>query len=197
MNSKPVFFLIIFILIISTGLWFWKVAWEDRQEYYQLKQNLVELETKLESLNVERSNYPAVKNAYAQKGFDFDTLKLHMPSKSENRKSDSYIIMLNEIRQFALERNIEVISYTPDIVDSYPSIQNKLELTDKHVERYMVKLNCKGKYLSFGAFFEDLRSLDYFINLAQFSISTDYETGGLLNCEATLYTYMFLEDRKS
>ena len=97
MNSKPVFFIIIFILIISTGLWFWKIAWEDRQEYYQLKQNLVKMETKLENLNVERSNYPAVKNTYTQKGFDFDTLKLHMPSKSENRKSDSYIIMLNVI----------------------------------------------------------------------------------------------------
>jgi hypothetical protein len=149
---------------------------------------------RLEQLNNERSNYSAVKTQHKQKDDDFDTLKTHIIVKARGEGSSNYVEMLESIRQMAERRGVEIVSFIPQINNSYPAIHTQMKLVEHHVERYKVLLTGRGDYLSFGAFLEDLRDNDEYVNVSKFSIDTDFDGSGRLVCDAVLFTYMYLEN---
>ncbi|MEE9189894.1 MAG: type 4a pilus biogenesis protein PilO [Candidatus Neomarinimicrobiota bacterium] len=194
MSSKPIYYLLFMLAMFITGWWLWTVVWVDRTEYNDLTVNLAESDLRLEQLNIERSNYSVVKTQHEMKTHDFDTLKTHIPVKAKGAGSSNYVNMLQSIRQLAESRGIEIISFAPQIDNSYPNIHTQMKLANHHVERHKVSLTGRGDYLSFGAFLEDLRNNDEFVNVSKFSIDTDFHGSGRLVCDAILLTYMYLEN---
>ena len=194
MSSKSIYYLLFVLVLLITGWWLWAVVWVGRTEYNDLTINLTEAELRLEQLSVERSNYTTVKTQYEQKTHDFDTLKTHIPVKAKGAGSSNYVVMLQSIRQMAERRGIEIISFEPQIDNSYPNIHTQLKLANHHIERHKVSLTGRGDYLSFGAFLEDLRDNDEYVNVSKFSIDTDFHGSGRLVCDAILLTYMYLEN---
>jgi Tfp pilus assembly protein PilO len=194
MNSKSIYYLLFILAILITGWWLWAVGWVGRMEYNELTIDLAESEMRLEQLNVERGNYAVVKATHEKKDHDFDTLKTHIPVIAKGAGSSTYVELLESIRQMAEKRGIEIISFTPQMDNSYPDIHTQLKLVNDYIERHKVTLKGRGDYLSFGAFLEDLRDNDNFVYVSKFSIDTDFDGSGRLVCDTVLLTYMYLEN---
>jgi len=194
-KAKSIFILLVTLLTIAIMLWTYSVMVVDRSQQKKIKKDRVEAENNLNRLKNERANYVTIKQTRDIQIANFDTLKLHIPVKENSYGNNTYIRTLDKIREIAAENGVEINLFKPLLINTFPDIQVQSNTLEKRIERYIVELECHGDYLSLGKFFQDLQDHERIINLLKFNIETEYGNVGGLYCEATLYTYIFSENK--
>ena len=192
-NYKTFFTVLVSLLTIVIFYWFFYVLVINRNNYGKIKEDIIEAEDNFKQLNSERANFAIIKNTRDILIQNYDTLKVHIPLKENVRGFNSYIKTLDIIQQIAKDNNVIINVFKPILENTFPQIGVSKRLLDNKIERYVVKMECNGNYLSIGKFFQDLQKHNRLINLLKFNIETEYGIEGGLNCEAWLYTYVFSE----
>jgi len=193
-KAKSIFILLVILLTIAILIWAYSVMVVDRSQQKTIKKERLEAENNLNRLKNERANYVTIKQTRDIQIANFDTLKLHIPTKENSYGNNTYIKTLDMIREIAADNSVEIDLFKPLLVNTFPDIQVESNTLEKRIERYIVELECHGDYLSLGNFFQDLQDHEKIINLLKFNIETEYGNMGGLYCEATLYTYVFSEN---
>lgn len=191
MKGKTLFYSLVAVLALSTGLGIWNylgVRGKDLRKYNRELERLNQEYTELERAS---DTYPRVKTRFDDTVFDFDSLKAHIPNH------DNYVQVLELIRSLAGRQNVEIISLSPDLSDTFPALKQYLTFTKKHLARYAVQLRIQGDYLTIGTFLDLLLDLPTTITIGKVSMETELNQAGVLSCELVLYTYVFLEDLKT
>ena len=190
MQNKTIFYVLVSLLIIVGSWWLGVNVFKNGKQVRQQKMELAEYQEKFQQLSEVTESYSVVKERHRVQMSKFDSLKSIIPDR------DSFIAVLEEIRRLTRQQNVEVKSLSPVLEDSYPSIKTKLKFTNKHIERYPVKLNITGKFLTIGAFLEELLSMPTIVNVGRISVETELESGIGLSCDLVLYAYMFVDEVK-
>ncbi|MCH7732689.1 MAG: type 4a pilus biogenesis protein PilO [Candidatus Marinimicrobia bacterium] len=190
-SNKNTFILIIILLTISTGLWIWTKLVIHDPAIQTYSQQLKQLNLKFNELEGIRENMPKIQDNYNLSGVDFDTLKNQI---YDNR---SYIRILEQIRDLAGKHQVEIKSFSPNLNDSYPTINTFLTFNKKHIERYPVQVRVFGQFLNISVFLEEILNLPTMVNIHSLKMETELTNGGSLSCDLVFYTYMFIEDTKA
>ena len=193
-RAKSIFILLVSILMIAIIYWFFSVLIVNRPEFSKVKKGKIEAQNNFEKLKNERANYSTIKQSREMQIVNFDTLKLHIPLKENNRGNNTYIQTLDTIHEIAIENNVLIDIFKPILVNTFPDFEVEASLLDKSIERYIVEMQCHGDFISIGKYFQALQNHDKIINLLKFNIETEYGSAGGLFCDATLYTYVFSEN---
>lgn len=193
-KSKSIFVLLVSLLVVAVLYWGFTVLIVDRTQFKKVKKAKIEAENNLKRLRNERANYSTIKQTRELQITSFDTLKIHIPYKENDRGSNTYIESLDIIHEIASKNNVAINVFRPILVNTFPDIEVESSLLDKKIERYIVDVECHGDFISLGKFFQDLQNNERIINLLKFNIETEYWNVGRLFCEATLYTYVFSEN---
>lgn len=191
---RSIFVLLVSLLIVAVLYWGFTVLIVDRAQFKKVKKARIEAENNLIRLKNERANYSTIKQTRDLQITSFDTLKIHIPFKENDRGSNTYIESLDIIHDIANQNNIVIDVFKPMLVNTFPDIEVEASLLDKKIERYIVEVECHGDFIALGKFFQDLQNNERIINLLKFNIETEYGNVGGLFCEATLYTYVFSEN---
>lgn len=194
-KSKSIFILIVTLLTIAVLYWAYSVLFINRAEFTKVNKARIEAENDLLRLKNERANYITIKQTRDMQVANFDTLKLHIPLKQNSYGNNTYIKTLDIIQEIAAKNNVVIDIFKPILVNTFPEINVESNILDKRVERFIVEFECHSDFLSLGKFFQDLHDNERLINLLKFNIETEYGNVGGLYCDATLYTYVFAENK--
>ena len=192
-NYKSIFAVLISLLTIVIFYWFFYVLVINRNNYSKIKEDLIIAENNFKRLSSDRANFKTIKNTREKQILNFDTLKVHIPLKENVKGADSYIETLDIIHQIARDNKVIIKVFKPELVNTFPNVEVSNKLLDKKIERYLVKMECNGDYLSIGKFFQELQENEKLINILKFNIETEFSIEGGLNCQVLLYTYVFSE----
>jgi len=192
-QNKTIFFVSVAILIIIILYWFLSFLIFDMGEFRKIKRDMIVAENNFNKLSTDRINYTTIKNARDRQIQYFDTLKVHIPSRDNNKGSNPYIETLGIIHKVAERNNISISVFKPILTNTFPDINVEHKKLNKNIKRYLLEMEFHGNFLSIGKFFEALQNQERFINLLKFNIETDSGIEGGLSCKALLYTYVFSE----
>ncbi|MBU0529473.1 type 4a pilus biogenesis protein PilO [bacterium] len=192
-QNKTIFFVSVAILIIIVIYWVFSFLINDMSEFRKIKQEMISAESNFKKLSNERANYSSIKEARDRQIQYFDTLKIHIPLKENDRGTNPYIETLDIIQQVAEKNNIAISVFRPILTNTFPDINVKDKQLNKTIKRYLLEMECNGDFLSIGKFFEALQNQERFVNLLKFDIETERGIDGRLLCKALLYTYVFSE----
>lgn len=190
-KNKTTFIVLVSLLTIVVVYWVFSVIIIDRNNYSEIKQGMIEADNNFTRISNERANYTTIKSTREEQLQYFDTLKIHIPFKENVKGANSYIETLDIIHRIAEKNNVTIIVLKPILENTFPQIEADNKILDQRIERYLVKIECNGDFISIGKFFEELQNQERIINLLKFNIATEYEIKGNLFCEALLYTYVF------
>jgi Tfp pilus assembly protein PilO len=188
MNYRNAFLILILVLVGSSLWWGWAEIHVNGQKIERYQSELDELEKKSHDLIEVQESYQLVRQRFDTKVVEFDSFKTKVLVDE-----DSYIHLLEQIRELGQKQNVNIVSLSPIREDSYPGIKHGLKQTHKHIVRYPVQVRLLGDYLTIGAFLEQLLALPVTVNIGRVSLETELGSGGYLACELVLYTYMFRE----
>ncbi len=183
---KNTFYAITTILIIASLWWVVKVIFLDGQNLLQKQAELKGVETQIESLNQAVEYYPLIKAQFTKNEIDFDTLQYVLSSHN------NFVDVLEKIRSVAKKQNIRIISFSPDLKDSFPAIKYRLKTTKKHIERIPIQFQFMGDFFSIAAMIDEFVDAREQINIGSLNIESELELGGSLTGEMLLYTYWFV-----
>jgi len=187
-KNRKIFYLFLLLLIIAASWWGLKIILLDGNQLIQKKNDLASLDAKIKILNQTVEYYPVVKSQYRNVVTDFDTLQYDISTH------DTYVDVLEKIRYLARKQGIQIISLSPDLTDSFPSIKSQLTTTQKYIERIPVQLHILGDLASIVALIQELAAGEEIINVGTMSIESELEVGGKLSGELLLYTYWLVDE---
>jgi len=182
------FYILLVVLILSTGIWIWVDLVVIGKKNRECKKQVEMFNQRFADLEKVTETYPELKKRYNTKLIEFDSLKYKIPDNA------AYVSVLESIRDLAKRQNVQIISISPNLSDTYPAIKSYLKFTGKHIERYTVQLQIYGDYLSIGAFLEELISMPMIVNVGKISLETELEESYGLSCELLLYTYIYFNE---
>ena len=188
---KPVFFGLVTILTIIIIYWFFSVIIIDRNNYSKVKQSMTEADNNFKRINNERANYTSIKSTREKQIPSYEMLKINIPFKENVKGANSYIETLDIIHRIAKKNNVKIAVLKPILANTFPEIAVDEKILEKIIERYLVKIEGNGDFISIGKFFEELHNQKRIINLLKFNIATEFGNEGELFCEAYFYTYVF------
>ncbi len=169
--------------------WIW-VKWNVYQP------RMVEMNSELETLNIKfkeldqmKNNLPQVREAFEATSQNFDTLKTRLTD------NQSYVAMLEEIRSIAEKHNVEILSLSPSLSDSYPSIHTFLNHGNKHVERYPVQGRMQGEFFNICMMLDEITELPVDINIGKVKMESEMTEGKIVGCDVLFLTYMLVEGK--
>lgn len=185
--NRNVFFATVILLLLSTLGWTYYTFFIAGNRITELESELATINDRFNELSMVSESYDEFKLRFNEKVVDFDTLKTIIPD------NQAYARVLDQIRQGAEKHKLQIISLAPSLSDIYPALYTEMRIPKNHIECYPVQFNFYGDFLTIGAFLDDLLEMDMHVNIANMSIETEMEHGGLLTCELNLYTYIFIE----
>ncbi|MBC8479714.1 MAG: hypothetical protein H8D46_04560 [FCB group bacterium] len=189
--KQTIFFLLTGLILFASAGWVVIFVIIDGDKILDYNAELNLMESNIAELNQSMEYFPIVKQNYFQELDYFDTLRTSISSR------ETYVQVLEEIRNIASTRDIQIISLSPDLTDSFPSIKDGLQRTRKHVERIPVSFLFRGEYVTIGKMLEALTKSKHHISIGALSLESHLESGNILSGEVVLYTYWFVEGETS
>ncbi len=183
----------IFVAIIG-GLaavfvgWIFIVFVANGSEIRQLKKEYYEIEQRFRDINVLEQNYENIEERYQNTISHFDSLQSSIPKRGR------YTAIFEEISELSTRQNVQILSLSPRMEDSFPSLKTKMKTIRKHIARYPVEFNVRGDFLTICAVLEELLNLSTTINLGSVNFESELEVGGLIEARIVLYTYTYHEN---
>ncbi len=188
---KRTYIILLAVLVVAFLWWAVKVIYIDGGNLIQKQEELSRVEKQIETLNLSVEYYPLIKAHFTKSEADFDTLQYSLSSHN------NFVDVLEKIRSVAKKQNIRIISFSPDLRDSFPAIKYQLVTTKKHIERIPIQFQFMGDFFSITAMIEEFVNSDALINIGSLDIESELEPGGALTGEMLLYTYWYVAgDRK-
>ena len=157
-QNKTIFFVSVAILIIIILYWFLSFLIFDMGEFRKIKRDMIVAENNFNKLSTDRINYTTIKNARDRQIQYFDTLKVHIPSRDNNKGSNPYIETLGIIHKVAERNNISISVFKPILTNTFPDIKVEHKKLNKNIKRYLIEMEFHGNFISIGEFFEALQS---------------------------------------
>ncbi|NOZ09151.1 MAG: type 4a pilus biogenesis protein PilO [FCB group bacterium] len=188
---KRTYFLLMTVLIIASLWWAVKVIYIDGGNLIRKQDELAQVEKQIETLNQSVEYYPLIKAQFTKSESDFDTLQYSLSSHN------NFVDILEKIRSVAKKQNIRIISFSPDLRDSFPAIKYQLVTTQKHVERIPIQFQFLGDFFSITAMMEEFMNSEEMINIGSIDIESELELGGALTGEMLLYTYWYVAGERA
>jgi len=179
------------VLIIASLWWAVKVIYIDGGNLIRKQDELAQVEKQIETLNQSVEYYPLIKAQFTKSESDFDTLQYSLSSHN------NFVDILEKIRSVAKKQNIRIISFSPDLRDSFPAIKYQLVTTQKHVERIPIQFQFLGDFFSITAMMEEFMNSEEMINIGSIDIESELELGGALTGEMLLYTYWYVAGERA
>lgn len=189
MQVRTRFFIFASILALAVALWVWDRVWLTGRQVRETKKEFAVLNKEYRDLNEIIETSADVMEVMKTTVANFDSLRLVIPER------ESYVRVLESIREIAARQNVEIVTLSPIREDSYPAIKHKLKLRRKYIERYPLQVRLFGKFINIGTFLEELLAMPAQVNIGRISIETELESTGTLACEIVLYTYNFVDGR--
>lgn len=188
---KRTYIILLSVLVVAFLWWAVKVIYIDGGNLIRKQGELARVEKQIETLNLSMEYYPLIKAQFTKSEADFDTLQYSLSSHN------NFVDVLEKIRSVAKKQNIRIISFSPDLKDSFPAIKYQLVTTKKHIERIPIQFQFLGDFFSITAMIEEFVNSDEVINIGSLDIESELELGGALTGEMLLYTYWYVAgDRK-
>mgnify|MGYP002640525549 CR=1 FL=1 len=185
--NRNFFFATVITLLLATVGWFYYTLGVAGPQISALEIELDEINGKFNELAMVTESYDEFKLRFTEKVTSFDTLKTVIPD------NQGYAAVLERIRQLSEQHKLQLIGFDPSLNDTYPALFTELKIPKNHVECYLVEMKFYGDYLSIGAFLDDLMKIETRVNIANLKLETEMEHGGMLTCDLSLYTYIFIE----
>lgn len=190
MSHKIKYYSALIGLILITGSWLWINCGVLSQTKETNHDKLNEIDRRISEMETVKNKYPDIDSQLSSWGDYLNTLKLQIPTKI------LYMDQLQTIRELAEKHQIEILSFSPDINNSFPAIHSLTGSIPKHIERYPVLIRLFGTYLNVGAFCEELQEIETVVNIGNIKFETELSRSGGVVCHLILFTYMFEEGRK-
>lgn len=190
MTERIKFYVFLSVFILVTGWWLLADIWRNGGQIRAYGKELARLDRESQELLQLMENHADLKQSYGSTLIQFDSLRVKIPDR------DSYVKVLENIREIARMQNIEIVTFSPLREDSYPGIKHKLRLTGKYIERYPVQLRIFADFLTIGVFLEELLAMSSIINIGRINLETELGAEGVLVCELLLYTYNLVDKEK-
>ncbi len=172
----------VFVIIFVGWLWINTSVFHKQHDTAQI--SLSEIEGKLATLEMVKKKYPDIEEQLELWQTYVDSLRDRFPTK------DTYMSQMQVIRETAEKHQIEILSFSPNIKDSFPALHTLVQSSSEHIERYPVQIRLFGTYLDIGAFTEELHTLDFIVNIGNIKLETEFSKPGGLVCNLVLFTYM-------
>ena len=193
MKNKVILYISIVLTFISSVYWMWQVAYVNGLKMSNNQTDLIELQKKVDIATEKQRDDTLLKNKYGILINEFRALKAKIPSL------ESFASVQDFIREAAGENNVQIMWQQPFLEDTLPPIKDKLVKEKSHIERYTVQVQIRGDFLSIGEFIEALINSEQLINVDKVNINTVFQKRSgqdKLNCDITLYTYIYSEEVK-
>jgi hypothetical protein len=171
----------------------WQVAYVNGLKMSNNQTDLIELQKKVDIATEKQRDDTLLKNKYGILINEFRALKAKIPSL------ESFASVQDFIREAAGENNVQIMWQQPFLEDTLPPIKDELVKEKSHIERYTVQVQIRGDFLSIGEFIEALINSEQLINVDKVNINTVFQKRSgqdKLNCDITLYTYIYSEEVK-
>lgn len=165
-------------------------TWRNGGQIRAYGKELARLDRKSQELSQLMESHADLKKSYESTLMQFDSLRATIPDR------ESYVQVLEHIREIARKQHVEIVTFSPLREDSYPGIKHKLRFTGKYIERYPVQLRIFADFLTIGAFLEELLAMPSIVNIGKINLETELGAEGVLACELLLYTYNFVNKAK-
>ncbi|MBT3634860.1 MAG: type 4a pilus biogenesis protein PilO [Candidatus Marinimicrobia bacterium] len=193
MKNKVILYISIVLTFISSVYWMWQVAYVNGLKMSKNQTDLIELQKKVDIATEKQRDDTLLKNKYGILINEFRALKAKIPSL------ESFASVQDFIREAAGENNVQIMWQQPFLEDTLPPIKDELVKEKSHIERYTVQVQIRGDFLSIGEFIEALINSEQLINVDKVNINTVFQKRSgqdKLNCDITLYTYIYSEEVK-
>ena len=193
MKNKVILYISIVLTFISSVYWMWQVAYVNGLKMSNNQADLIELQRKVDIATEKQRDDTLLKNKYGILINEFRALKAKIPSL------ESFASVQDFIREAAGENNVQIMWQQPFLEDTLPPIKDELVKEKSHIERYTVQVQIRGDFLSIGEFIEALINSEQLINVDKVNINTVFQKRSgqdKLNCDITLYTYIYSEEVK-
>ena len=193
MKNKVILYISIVLTFISSVYWMWQVAYVNGLKMSNNQTDLIELQKKVDIATEKQRDDTLLKNKYGILINEFRALKAKIPSL------ESFASVQDFIREAAGENNVQIMWQQPFLEDTLPPIKDELVKEKSHIERYTVQVQIRGDFLSIGEFIEALINSEQLINVDKVNINTVFQKRSgqdKLNCDITLYTYIYSEEVK-
>ncbi len=184
-NRQTLFIALTGLLVLAFSGWSWAKFSVYGPSIETSSKELKELQTRSKDMEFIKSNIISMKNTFENTKIEFDTLKSTVPD------NNSYVNLLQEIRELANKHDIRIISFSPRLMDSFPAIKTFLTYSPKHIERYPVQIRLFGEYLKLGAFMEEMLVLPSIVNIGRLTLESELTQEGGISCTMVLFTYMY------
>lgn len=185
-NRQTLFIVLTGLLVVAFSGWSWAKFSVYGPSIDKSSRELKELKTRLQDMEFIKGNSTNMKNTFEKTKMEFDTLKSLIPN------NESYVNLLQEVRKLANKNEVEIISFSPRLIDSFPAIKTFLTKSPKHIERYPVEIRMLGKFKNLTTFIEEILELPRTVNIGRLKLESELLKTGSLSCDLVLYTYMFL-----
>ena len=186
-DNTTKFFAYTGIVVIACILWAFFVFGANGGAIRDLKTQIEQLEQQFSEVEAVGHNYAGIEARYNEKLTEYDALKADIPNR------EAYTQIFGAIRELATRQNVQILSLSPLLEDSFPALKSKLKTTDRHIERYPVEFQIRGDYLTIGTMLEELLNLPAVINIGAVNLESELESGGLILGQIILYTYTMFE----
>ena len=193
MKNKVILYISIVLTFISSVYWMWQGAYVNGVKMSNNQTDLIELQKKVDIATEKQRDDTLLKNKYGILINEFRALKAKIPSL------ESFASVQDFIREAAGENNVQIMWQQPFLEDTLPPIKDELVKEKSHIERYTVQVQIRGDFLSIGEFIEALINSEQLINVDKVNINTVFQKRSgqdKLNCDITLYTYIYSEEVK-
>jgi Tfp pilus assembly protein PilO len=193
MKNKVILYISIVLTFISSVYWMWQVAYVNGLKMSNNQADLIELQRKVDIATEKQRDDTLLKNKYGILINEFRALKAKIPSL------ESFASVQDFIREAAGENNVQIMWQQPFLEDTLPPIKDELVKEKSHIERYTVQVQIRGDFISIGEFIEALINSEQLINVDKVNINTVFQKRSgqdKLNCDITLYTYIYSEEIK-
>lgn len=188
MHDRIIFFILVAVLFVSTGLWTYFDVIENGDEMEKLEKEYNVIENNFIMLSQIEEGYDEVKERHVSKIIEFDSLKTTIPD------FDTYANVIEKIREIAEKQSITIESFHPKMEDSFPALKTKLNYTQKHIERRPIQLRIYGNYLTIGSFVEEILKIEKIVNVYTMNLETELNNSEILSCDIVLFAYIIFDE---
>ena len=177
-----IIFLIITLIVISGFGWY---NYDIFSDISGTKERIKDLERELRSQDEVRNN---IIEAQKQRENSISDLEQNVIFTMRE-----YELAAVKMKELAIKYDIDVLSLNLRSNNTFPDLNNFIQVKKVPIERLHIDLRLSGKFLDIGPFFDDVEKEIKLVNLHSYKFSLDKNAAKQVIADIVYYTYQMEE----